>query len=286
MAGTIVVGVDGSPASRAAADWAARRAQRSGSTMRLVLSVPDVWDPAEPHQSTNGIELAARGLDAERDRIASLFPGLTIHTAIKRGEPAVVLGDLSHDAGLVVVGTDKPADAHGEGFGAVGLQMVTRSGCTVAIIPGAAARGTGVVVGVDGSPEADRALSTAAAEAEMCGQALTMVHAVADPGSGRPWNPRNAAGQPGAADAGERLLDAAVAAVRARHPRLEVHRLLDTRHSPAEALARAAGGAGLLVVGSRGRESVRHMRPGAIGSVVLARIACPLMVTTGSAANP
>jgi nucleotide-binding universal stress UspA family protein len=288
MPGTIIVGFDGSPASRAAADWAARRAQRCGCELRLVLSVPDDWGPTEAQLSTDGIEPAARALDEGRARVAALFPGITIHTAIRRGDPALVLGELSRDAVLVVVGTDKPADPHGEGFGAVGLQVVTRSACTVAIIPSTPTpptRGTGVVVGVDGSADADRALRVAAGEAEMCGQALTIVHAVADAGQGRPTKPRNAPGEQGADEAGERVLDAAVAAVRDLNPRLQVHRVLDTRHSPAEALASAAGGARLLVVGSRGRESVKHMWPGAIGSVVLSRIACPMLVTTPSAAD-
>lgn len=281
MPSTIVVGIDGSPASRAAADWAARRAQRYGSEMRLVLTVPDIWDPHEACPTTDGIEPAVRALDAEKDRLASIFPGAIIHTAVRRGEPAMVLGELSHDAGMVVVGSDKPADAHGEGFGAVGLQLVTRSDCTVAIIPNDDPRGAGVVAGIDGSPEAERALRVAAGEAEMSGQALTVVHAVGDAVSGRPGQSRSPSVQPGAAEAGTRLLDAAVATARARHPHLEIHRILDTRHGPAEALANAAAGAGLVVVGSRGRESIMHVRPGAMGSVIQARIPCPLLVTSG-----
>ena len=283
MPGTIVVGVDGSPASRTAVDWAARRAQRHGSDMRLVYSMPEGWAPGVGPLTPPAVETATHALEAERDRIAALRPPSTIHIAIKRGEPAAVLGELSHDAGMVVVGRDKAADAHGEGFGAVGLQIVTRSACTVAIIPRPATLGAGVVVGVDGTPEADRALRVAALEAATCGQMLTIVHAAAPAGLGSPGKPQDAPGPAGAAKEGERVLDAAVVAVAAQHPGLEVHRVLDTRHGPAEALAVAADGAGLLVVGSRGSESVKHMRPDTIGSVVLARIACPMLVTTGAA---
>ncbi|NVM99814.1 universal stress protein [Arthrobacter sp. SDTb3-6] len=281
MSNTIVVGSDGSPASKAAADWAARRAHRYCSDMRLVFTVPDATDPGLASRSRAGFEAAAHTLDEERARLAALFPGLTIHTTIKHGEPVAVLGGLSHEAGMVVVGSDKPADAHGEGFGAVGPQLVIRSACTVAIIPVLETARTGVVVGVDGSPEADLALQVASGEAEMSGQALTVVHALTHTGPGTPGKPRDGQVMPGALEAGEEVLAAAVAAIAARHPRLEVHRVLDTRHTPAQALASAAGGSGLLVVGSRGRKSVRHMRPGAIGSVVLARIGCPLLVTTG-----
>jgi nucleotide-binding universal stress UspA family protein len=283
MPSTIVVGVDGSPASRAAVDWAARRALRFGSEIRLVHSVPEIWAPPFGPTSTDADGPAARALDAARARVAALLPAAAVHTTIRRGDPAVVLGDLSQDAGMVVVGADKPADARGEGFGAVGLQIVTRSACTVAIIPSAATHGGGVVVGVDGSPEADRALRAAAGEAEASGQALTIVHAAADPGYGRPRTAHDESGVPTTAERGERVLDAAAALVGARHPRVEVHRVLDMARSPAEALAVAAEGAALVVVGSRGRESVKHVRPGAIGPVVLARIACPVLVTTGAA---
>ena len=283
MPSTMVVGFDGSPASRAAVDWAARRAQRFGSELRLVSSVPDDWGATTAPLSPETLDRATLILAAERDRIAALLPASTIHISVRRGEPVAVLGELSREAGMVVVGTDKPADARGEGFGGVGLQLVTRSACTVAIIPGTAIRGAGVVVGIDGSAESDRALRVAAGEAEASGQVLTMVHATAPAGPGRPQESQEPPGTAAAAVAGERLLNAAVAAVNARHPRVDVQHVLDLRHSPAEALASAARGAALLVVGSRGRESVKHMRPGAIGSVVLTHIDCPMLVTTGPA---
>ncbi|RAN76705.1 hypothetical protein B5P43_22040 [Bacillus sp. SRB_336] len=283
MPSTIVVGVDGSPASRSAVDWAARRALQLGSEIRLVHSVPETWGPPFGPTSPAADSPAVRALDAARARVEALLPAAAVHMTIRRGDPAVVLGDLSQEAAMVVVGADKPADARGEGFGAVGLQIVIRSACTVAIIPTAATHGTGVVVGVDSSPEADRALRVAAGEAETRGQALTIVHAASAPGYGRPRTAYDESGVATTVESGERVLDAAVALVGARHPRVEVHRVLDMRRSPAEALAVAAEGAALVVVGSRGRESVKHVRPGAIGPVVLARIACPLLVTPGAA---
>jgi nucleotide-binding universal stress UspA family protein len=282
MPNTIVVGVDGSPASGAAVLWAARRAQRLGSDVQLVHSVPDAWGPAGGQPPGAAADSAARVLEIERDRITALLPISTIHLAVREGEPALVLGTLSRNASMVVVGRDRPADARGEGFGAVGLQIVAASECTVAIIPDTPTVGVGVVVGVDGSPEAERALRVAAGEAESSGQSLTIVLAEAQaPRQGT--KPQDAPVTHGAAVGGDQILDTAVAAVAARHPRLEVHRLLDRLHGPAQALALAAEGAGLLVVGSRGREGVKRMRPGAIGSVVFARVACPMLVTTGSA---
>ncbi|MGO4382991.1 universal stress protein [Specibacter sp. RAF43] len=280
MPSTIIVGVDGSAASRTALDWAARRAQRFGSELQMVHSVPDDWASTADPLTPAAIKTVAHALEGERDRIAALIPPSTIHIVITRGEPAVVLGELSEGAAMVVVGVDKPADAHGEGFGAVDLQVVARSACTVAIIPGATGPGVGVVVGVDGSRASRRALRVAAGEAETSRQALTIVHAAVP--AGRGWRfPQGESLPDGVVTEGEEILASAVAAVAARHPRLEVHRVLDTRHGPAEALANAAAGAGLLVVGGQGRGSVKRMRVGSVGSVLLSRIACPTFVTTG-----
>ncbi|MBP2414832.1 nucleotide-binding universal stress UspA family protein [Arthrobacter stackebrandtii] len=199
---------------------------------------------------------------------------------VRQGEVAEVLDGLSSGAAMVV-GRDKPGDTHGEGFGAVVLPLVIRSRCTVAIIPRITAPGRGVVVGVDGDPESDRAVRVAAGEAEVLKQPLTIVHSACGAAAAPRGKQKDRTGE-AAAGEGEMILAAAAKVVSARHPRLAVRCVLDTRNPAAEALAAAAEGAVLLVVGSRGHEGVKHMSPGAIGSLVLARIACPMAVTHGT----
>ncbi len=281
MPSTIVVGFDGSPASSAAVDWAASRAQRLGCDVNLVRILPDAWGPEKPRLAETAFDTAARGLDAERERISDSLPLETIHVTVKQGEVAEVLDGLSSGAAMVVVGRDKPGDTHGEGFGAVVLPLVIRSRCTVAIIPRITAPGRGVVVGVDGDPESDRAVRVAAGEAEALKQPLTIVHSACGAGAAPRGRQKDRTGEAVAGE-GEMILEAAARVVAARHPRLAVHCVLDTNNPAAEALAAAAEGATLLVVGNRGREGVKHMNPGAIGSLVLARIACPMVVTHGT----
>ncbi|WP_427017613.1 universal stress protein [Pseudarthrobacter sp. P1] len=280
MVQPIVVGVDGSDTARTAVDWAARRAQRLGSEILLVHSVPEYWLPATDTYFPPLMKALARLLEAERDRISSLLSHSSIHTLIRMGEPAVVLGELSAEASLVVVGTDKHPGLHGEGFGAVSVQIATVSLCTVAVVPRKPPDAAGgVVVGVDGSPEADLALRVAAAEAHSLGRPLTIVHASPIP---NPWLrghlPSWSVREKIEADQ-HRILGTAVEAVAARYPALEVHRVFESRRGPAEALVRAAVGAGLLVVGSRGRGNLAQVMIGSVGSDVLAHISCPTLVT-------
>lgn len=282
MPGTIVVGFDGSPASSAAVDWAVLRAQRLACDVNLVwCSMPETWGPGTPRLARVAYETAVRALDAERARISASLPPTTIHATVRQGEVAEVLDELSVGAAMVVVGRDKPGGAHGEGFGAVVLPLVIRSACTVAVIPRTTTPGTGVVVGFDGGPESERALRVAAGEAAALRQPLTVVHST---GGARAASRGMGKDRPGVdmSTEGDRILVAATTVVAASHPHLVVDRVLDTRKTAAEALAAAAEGASLLVVGSRGREGVKHMYPGAIGSLVLARIDCPMVVTKGT----
>lgn len=263
MGSTIAVGVDNSPAARTAADWAALRAQRLGVDVLLVRVQPDAGERRGQHSSSAAFDMAARALEDERERISTVVPRSTIHTTIRRGEIAQVLAELSSETSMVVVGMDKTGSGHGEGFGVAALELAAQSACTVAIIPGTLPKGAGVVVGVDGTPEAEWALRVAAGEAVMAGEPLTIVHAAQ------------------VANDGEQVIGRAEDSVRARHPRLEILTVLDIRHGAALALAEASGNARLLVVGSRGRGHAKAMRPDAISAVVLARIPVPMMVTKG-----
>ncbi|MEV8181005.1 universal stress protein [Specibacter sp. NPDC078692] len=281
MPGTIVVGFDGSPASSAAVDWAVLRAQRLACDVNLVWCMPDAWGPGTPRLAREAHETAVGALDAERARISSSLPPTAVHATVKQGEVAELLDELSVGAAMVVVGRDKPGGAHGEGFGAVVLPLVIRSACTVAVIPRTTKPGSGVVVGVDGGPESERALRVAAGEAAALRQPLTIVHSTAGARAAARGKGKDRSGVDLSSES-DRILVAAATAVDASYPHLAVDRVLDTRKAAAEALAAAAEGAALLVVGSRGREAVKHMNPGAIGSLVLARIDCPMVVTKGT----
>ena len=119
-----------------------------------------------------------------------------------------------------------------------------------------------IVVAVDGSDHADRALRWAAEEASLEHRRLVVVTAGADPGS-----------IPG---------DAAALAQRL-YPDLSVD-ALSVPGDPRRALMDLADQSHLLVVGSRGRGALNSLLLGSVSSAVSAQAACPVVVcrpTTG-----
>jgi nucleotide-binding universal stress UspA family protein len=136
-----------------------------------------------------------------------------------------------------------------------------------------------IVVGVDGSDASARALSWAIRQAKAERRPLTLVHTI------------NAvtpafldAAIVDARDAGS-VLDAAGRAVLsdARHlveqtaPDLEVHEVFDLA-DPRDRLLELAGDASMIVVGSRGRGSVRSLLLGSVSVALVRHAHCPVVV--------
>jgi nucleotide-binding universal stress UspA family protein len=139
-----------------------------------------------------------------------------------------------------------------------------------------------IVVGVDGSLHAKRALTWAAKQAVLEGRPLLVVHAA---GQG---DVRSAAwaGVEGAvlydlrdvlAAAGELVREAA-ADVESAHPGLEVHRL-SLMGDPRQVLVELSEHAHLVVIGSRGRGTFRSLLLGSVSVSVAKHAHCPVVVT-------
>ncbi|MCD7442300.1 universal stress protein [Streptomyces lincolnensis] len=116
-----------------------------------------------------------------------------------------------------------------------------------------------VVVGVDGSLIAVRALDRAAEEAVRRGAVLRVVYAVPD---------RDEAGP---------VLASAAARARARHPGLRVVTAA-VQGGPVEALTRESGDAALTVVGTRGFNAVSGLMFGSVSLRLAVHARGPLMV--------
>ena len=105
----ILVGVDGSPESRAAADFAADLARQLGAqiTLAYVLPVPVPLAPDGYIQSLAAWELAEReyGMALLRE-LAARFVPLSVETVSPSGPAAETLSDLAKagNVDLVVVG--------------------------------------------------------------------------------------------------------------------------------------------------------------------------------------
>ncbi|WP_353827872.1 universal stress protein [Agromyces sp. SYSU T0242] len=176
---TIVVGADGSVASRAAVDWAARRADRTGEDLALVTIVDDGWGSvgnsvlAELRAAAE--DLAARELDAAR----AVAPGAVVGSSVVVGSPILTLAEASRGAGLVVVGTHKVGYFHGRAMGSRSLQLAAVAASPTAVVPVTSWRGrSGVAVGVSDGHDSDDAVRFAAEEASRLGEPLVLLRAV------------------------------------------------------------------------------------------------------------
>lgn len=132
-----------------------------------------------------------------------------------------------------------------------------------------------IVVGVDGSEHAARAVRWAVEEARLRGAELELVHAVPE----RDRSPYAGMVPPPAEEelraAGIELIDDTLADVETG--KLEVGRTAESG-TPARRLCRAAEGADLLVVGARGYGGFRGLLLGSVTQQVVAHAPCPVVV--------
>jgi nucleotide-binding universal stress UspA family protein len=133
-----------------------------------------------------------------------------------------------------------------------------------------------VVVGVDGSPASQHAFRWAAAEAGRRGAALDVVHAWMTP---YPLNPPDYFTDPAPFQArGAEVLEHAVASLALPEPAPTEVRPVLVQEYPSKALLRAAEGAALLVVGSRGRGGFSGLLLGSVSQSCVQHASCPVAV--------
>jgi nucleotide-binding universal stress UspA family protein len=134
----VVVGVDGSPTSAAAIDFAAAYADAAGCPM---VAVHTWWDSLVDTVPEAFIDLDAIA-DDERRLLAeqlsgrsAIHPDLVVSTVVARSRPARSLLEQARGARLLVVGTRGRGGFAGLLLGSVSRAMVHRSPCPVAVVP-------------------------------------------------------------------------------------------------------------------------------------------------------
>ncbi|MFG2041872.1 universal stress protein [Dactylosporangium sp. NPDC048998] len=281
MGDAVVVGVDGGSLSLGAARWAAAEAARRGAPLRIVLAyhwrVPAVMAPR------GGLADTARQLaemlvaDVVRD-VETVAPGTSIQGTAVLGRAADVLLQESGDAALLVVGTRARHRAAGIVLGSVSQQVAMHATCPVVVVRGRADPSGDVLVGIDGSESADRALDLAFTEAGLCRSGLVAVRAieapVAPPALGAPPLLHDTAETRRSLSA---EAAAEVAAAGERHPdvRWECHGIAG---DAANVLTDRSRRARLAVVGSRGHGGFTGLLLGSVGMHLLQRADCPVMI--------
>ncbi|MGW3248793.1 universal stress protein, partial [Streptomyces sp. NPDC001070] len=137
-----------------------------------------------------------------------------------------------------------------------------------------------VVVGVDGSDPAVRALDRAADEAHRRDTALRIVHGLPWPDPGEVGFGLDTDRERPPGEAARVILELAARRVADRHPGLPVA-LEQTAEPAASALVRLGRTAALTVVGTRGRGGFTGLLLGSVSLRVAAHTAGPLMVVRG-----
>lgn len=290
----LVVGVDGSPGSRTALEYAMAEAARRGAQLRAVAAVmrPEFWAtsyglsvPALPGDIVGDVR---KEMQQFVDEVVAADPDrsgvVPLGVEARAGRAGEVLVDAAEGAELLVVGHRGRGAVATAMLGSVGLHCLLHAGCPVTVVPppATAGGGTGVVVGVDGSPAARAALEFALVEAARRDAPLRVVSAVALPefwasyyGELVPPPPEEIVGK--AREEALRLVDDVVAAGGAAARGLPID--VDVRPGrPGEVLVDAAAGAALLVVGHRGRGSVSSVLLGSVGLECVLHASCPVTV--------
>ncbi|SEC76054.1 Nucleotide-binding universal stress protein, UspA family [Streptomyces sp. 3213] len=291
MVRTLVAGLDGSPESSAAAEWAAREAELRG----LPLKIVHVWEPA-PDPLAQAPLLGAETQQHWSERIPReageglrrRHPGVDVTVEQVTGTPSDALVDAAKDAELLVLGSRGLSGVGGFLVGSVGLSVVARAELPVVLVradeqaadetsPVSAAPYRPVVLGLDAGAPSDTVIEFAFAEAARRDTSLRVVYG---------WNipPYYAYGL--ALDAGlhDELsreetdsLTEALRPWRQKHPEIEV--ALEPRvGSAADHLVDASREASLVVIGRRIRRGAFGAHIGPVAHGVLHHSTAPVAV--------
>lgn len=283
-AGSVVVGVDGSPTSRLALRWAADKTRRTHEPLHVIhaLEKEVVLSP--------GRQLGTPERPADEDLV--LVTAVELLSAVAPEVPVVphsvegfALSSLvaaSRVAGTLVVGSRGRGAIPAVLLGSVSQQLVLHARCPVVIVRHGQVQplpdGAPVVVGVDGSAGSEPAVGYAFAHAAETGSPLLAVHSwwwepLEGVSAQGPWTGdwTQISGQE------EALLSESLAGWREKYPEVNVDQR-SVRSDPVVELLEHARNARLLVVGSRGRGGFKGLVLGSVSQRVLKRATCPVAV--------
>ncbi|WP_328835262.1 universal stress protein [Streptomyces europaeiscabiei] len=289
----VVVGLDGSSESLAAADWAAREAVRRGLPLRLVHAWPGGMTPAG-----SGLpELDAPRHRAQRilrdamDRLDERYPQVC-QSADQISRPAaealVAAGDESE---LLVLGSRAFSGLGGFLADSVALRAVARVSRPVVLVradrtiedehvsdedghPSALTSYRDVVVGLDPTSPCEALLAFAFESATLRAAPLRVVHAWQ-----LPYVPSalEAKARKAVLGSAERALVAVLVPWKEKYPAVEVRESVEEGR-PAQLLLQATRDAGLLAVGRRIRSRTLGAHTGPIAHAVMHHARCPVAI--------
>ncbi len=280
----IVVGIDGTPASVAAARWAMDHADEFGPVRPVYAwSIPAMAIAGTPLGFAPAPPVAE--MQAAAERAAAVYAadlGLEPEDiAIVQGDAGAVLCDTAADASLLVVGTRNLGTIRANFLGSVGRYCADHTPVPLIIVPAdndeTPAGGGGIVVGVDGSPNSIAALRWAAEH--FTDAPITAVASWQTPidgpvmfGGGR-FDLK--AFQAQAATVAEETTEKVSADLGIDTDRI-TRKVVEG--DPRWTLHAEQSGADLLVLGQRGRGGIAHLIVGSTTTSLIHRPECPIAV--------
>jgi nucleotide-binding universal stress UspA family protein len=287
----IVVGVDGSEDSIAAARWAVDEAGLRDRPVHLVHAynwpVPTVPMAPPPTDWTEGSlrQAAEAVVNDALGRVRA--DGVQMTGAAYAGPAPYTLLDASHRAELVVVGHRGHGGFASLLLGSVAATVAAHAECPVAVVrPYADRRPPAglVLVGADGSPASGMAVGFAFDEADRRGVPLGVLRAWRPPMEFPPAQFREGdlhlgryADPATVEEAEAQQLQDWVRPWREKHPQVDVRWML-TVDQPAAALVERAREAALVVVGSRGHGGFTGLLLGSVSQQLINHAPCPVVV--------
>ncbi|HUO37202.1 MAG TPA: universal stress protein [Mycobacterium sp.] len=290
----IVVGVDGSPSSTVAVEWAARDAETRNVPLKLVhvvapmaitaegwsdITTPGNYAQFQDNQARQIIEQAHKvAIEAASPTRAPHVTSEVLHAAIV---PTLV--ELSTHAEMIVVGCRGQGAVARALLGSVSSGLAHHAHCPVAVIHDEDPLTTRspqapVVVGIDGSPTSELATEIAFDEASRRGVELVALHAWSDMGPldlpSTNWAPiewRNIEDQE------KEVLAERLCGWQDRYPDVVVHKVV-VCDQPAPRLLEQAQKAQLVVVGSHGRGGFPGMLLGSVSTAVVNTAQIPVII--------
>lgn len=283
----VIVGVDGSEPALTAVRWGARDAAHRHTSLRLVhaLGLPSLYVGAWPPSTELREKLAERGAEilAVAEDAAKQVADIEVETVCDNGDPAPVLVEKSRHAHLTVLG----ASGHG-GFlaglalGSTPVKVASHAHSPIVVVRGedgdTRPERDPVVVGIDGSPLSESALSYAFEEASLRGAPLIAVHTWFDGDAAEMLTPERFSEELGTVqDVAERMLAERLAGWGEKYPDVSVERVV-VRGRPHQKLLKLSEKAQLVVVGSRGRGGFAGLLLGSHSQALIHAAKCPVMV--------
>ncbi|WP_329528707.1 universal stress protein [Streptomyces sp. NBC_01462] len=290
MSRNVTVGLDGSPESTAAADWAAREALLRDAPPRLVHAwlwqQPYTYFPlagaAVPPVDDQQEEWGLRLLRETAARIAEHHPDLPVSADLIAEPPVTGLLAAAEDADLLVLGSRGLGGVRGFLVGSVALAVVARAKAPLVLVrAGERAEEqppTGdVVLGLDLEHPDATVIGFAFDAAVRRGESLRVVHG---------WSLPPYYGYGGALDSGlnfeldahaERGLAEVLRPWQEKFPGVEAHGQVVVG-SAASHLVDASRDAAMVVVGRRSRRSPAGLHVGPVTQAVLHHAMAPVVV--------